>query len=86
MSVAGRTWHVLFGRFAPGWELRLATMRLPIISNELYLAHNHAAIGADRLEALGLPPAVCDVVRHHDAIDVADPAMKAMQEIDSATP
>lgn len=86
MSVAGRTWHVLFGRFAPNLERRLAEMRIPVISNELFIAYNHAAIGADRLEALGIPQAVCDVVRHHDDPNLTDPAMRAMQEIDSATP
>ena len=61
-------------------------MRLPIISNELFIAHHHATIGADRLEALGVPQSVCDVVRHHDATNLTDPAIQALQKIDSATP
>jgi putative nucleotidyltransferase with HDIG domain len=86
MSVAGRTWHVLFGRFAPGCERRLSLMRIPVISNELFLAYSHARIGAERLEALGVPPEVCTVVQFHDAREVTDPHLRTMQEIDSATP
>jgi putative nucleotidyltransferase with HDIG domain len=86
MSVAGRTWHVLFGRFAPTWERRLSCSRFPIISNELHLAHNHAEIGAVRLEALGYPAEVVEIVRKHDAKATTDPFLRAMQSIDSSTP
>jgi hypothetical protein len=86
MSVAGRTWHVLFGRYAPHWERKLADFRLPIISNELTIAFDHARIGAERMCALGVSTAVTDVIRHHDDPHVTDPALRTLQKIDSATP
>ncbi|MDQ2683071.1 MAG: HDOD domain-containing protein [Chloroflexota bacterium] len=86
ISVAGRTWHLLFGRFAPDWERRLSRARIPIISNELFLAYHHAEIGAERLAALGYPPEVVEIVRKHDAETTTDHHLRAMQAIDSATP
>lgn len=86
MSVAGRIWHVLFGRFAPGWEYRLSRSRIPVISNELFLAFNHAEIGAERLTALGYPPEVVEIVRMHDAKSTTNQHLRAMQAIDSSTP
>lgn len=86
MSIVGRTWHVLFGRFCPQAERRLATWRIPVISNELFLAIHHAETGAARLAALGEPDDVCAVVRFHDDTAVLEPEMVRFQEIDSATP
>lgn len=86
ISVPGRTWHVLFGRFCPTIEARLSRMRIPVISNELYLAVHHAEIGAARLAALGEPDDVCTVVLNHDTTEMQERDMARFQEIDSATP
>lgn len=50
------------------------------------LARHHAAIGADRLRALGVDERVCWLVEHHDQTGTADAQLEALQRIDNATP
>jgi hypothetical protein len=50
-----------------------------------WLAEHHARLGADRLRALGVSEAVCQLVEHHDSHDFADERLCLLREIDSTT-
>jgi putative nucleotidyltransferase with HDIG domain len=50
------------------------------------LARHHAAIGAERLRALGVEERVCWLVQNHDQRNIDDPQLAAFQVIDNATP
>ena len=50
-----------------------------------WLAEHHAAIGAERLRALGVDEAICQMVQLHDARDVNDQRLALLHRIDSTT-
>jgi len=86
ISLAARIAHVLLQRFSPSLEARLIERSGPWLGVGLRLAQNHGRLGADRLRALAVDPAVCEIVERHDDCTYPDLAVRLLQEIDSTTP
>ena len=86
ISLAARITHVLLQRFAPSFEAQLIQRSGPWLGVGLRLAREHGRLGANRLRALEVDPVICDIVERHDDCSHPDPAVRLLQEIDSATP
>jgi hypothetical protein len=86
ISLAARIAHVLLQHFSPSLEARMIERSGPWLGVGLRLAKNHGHLGADRLRALAVEPGICEIVERHDDCTHPDPAVRLLQEIDSATP
>ena len=86
ISLAARITHVLLQRFAPSFESQLIQRSSPLPWVGLRLAGEHGRLGANRLRALAVDPVICEIVERHDDCSNPDPAVRLLQEIDSATP
>jgi putative nucleotidyltransferase with HDIG domain len=83
-SLAGRKVHT-HERILHVLPIGLHPEQEPHVSG-VGLARHHAAIGAERLRALGVDERVCWLVAHHDQVDTGDTELAALQAIDNATP
>jgi hypothetical protein len=86
ISLVARIIHVVLQRLSPATGCALAEINIPWLGIGLRLAHHHGKLGAERLRAIGMPCDICHAVEIHDDKGQRDPDIRALQNIDSATP
>ena len=86
INLAARIAHVLLGPLFSSFGGSIATGSSPWPGVGMHLAVNHARVGSERLRALGVDERICHIVEVHGVRAQTDPAIRLLQEIDSATP
>jgi hypothetical protein len=79
-----RTTRVLLGRLAPNRLVEIARHNGGWLGHGLYLAQNHARLGAELAREAGASPRTCWLIAHHDDGTIpGDDELKALQAIDA---
>jgi len=85
VTLADRSLRVVLAGWRPDLLSRLSRAPAPGWRLGLLLADRHAALGADRLTALGWPAAIVAAVREHQS-GAAEGELATMRRIDDSTP
>lgn len=66
MDVFGKVWAVLLKHFLPGLALKLALNGTGYLGHIMYISYNHAQIGAEKLQHIGMVQEA-EIIRYHHA-------------------
>ncbi|MBX5444984.1 HD domain-containing protein [Sphaerobacter sp.] len=81
-GVSQRVVSVLLGRFAPGLLTALARPDRDRWRHGLYLAREHARLGAEQARQAGCSERVCWLIAHHHDRAAEDPDLRLLQAAD----